>query len=404
MTVDGFFNQAGYEAYSPLFLSSTLALAYGVGFAAFISVVVHTLRTFFLPQRRITLIRLPVWFRRDIARRFRGTLKDERDVHSRLMLEYHQVPWSWYTVVFGICFIFLMIAISVFPTQTPAWAVIVTLTLSILISLPVAMLQAITNQFVPTQIFHEFVAGYILPGRPVANMILKATGHVATSQAVNMAGNFKLGHYMKVPPRLMFVVQLVAATIGTLVVTGVQIWALDNIQDICTKGQQDGFTCPSSRSFATASLIWGGVGPKRLFSPGAPYVFPLASLLPFGPHLSTYRYSNVLWFIGIGGLAPIPLYFLARRYPLSFWRYINIPVCFSGLSGMPPATGINFASWALTGFVFNYVIRRFHFRWWMRYNYILSAALDAGVVIALIVIFFAIQYPTDAQVNWWGNT
>jgi hypothetical protein len=114
-------------------------------------------------------------------------------------------------------------------------------------------------------------------------------------------------------------------------------------------------------------------------------------------------YSGVLWFIGVGGLLPIPFYFLARRYPLSFWRYINIPVCFSGLAGMPPATGINFASWALVGFIFNYLIRRFRFRWWMRYNYVLSAALDAGVVTALIVIFFAVQLPTDAQLNWWGN-
>lgn len=71
---------------------------------------------------------------------------------------------------------------------------------------------------------------------------------------------------------------------------------------------------------------------------------------------------------------------------------------------MPPATGINYASWAIVGFIFNYFIRRFHFRWWMRYNYILSAALDAGVVIALIVIFFAIQYPTGAEIVWWGNT
>ena len=248
-----------------------MAIAYGVGFAALISVVVHTLRTLFpSTNAEIRLILLLVWFRRDIARRFRGTLKDERDVHSRLMLQYTQVPWTWYGVVFGICFTFLMIAISVFPTQVPPWAVIITLILSTLISLPVAMLQAITNQFVPTQIFHEFVAGYILPGRPIANMVLKATGHMATSQAVNMAGNFKLGHYMKVPPRLMFVIQVVAATIGCFIATGVQIWALDNIEDFCTRGQKDGFTCPSSRSFATASLLWGGIGPKRLFSPGAP--------------------------------------------------------------------------------------------------------------------------------------
>ena len=42
----------------------------------------------------------------------------------------------------------------------------------------------------------------------------------------------------------------------------------------------------------------------------------------------------------------------------------------------------------------------------MRYNYILSAGLDTGVAIALIVIFFALQLPKNSTIflNWWGNT
>ena len=41
----------------------------------------------------------------------------------------------------------------------------------------------------------------------------------------------------------------------------------------------------------------------------------------------------------------------------------------------------------------------------MRYNYILSAALDSGVAIALIVIFFSLQLPKDGVfIDWWGNT
>jgi len=71
---------------------------------------------------------------------------------------------------------------------------------------------------------------------------------------------------------------------------------------------------------------------------------------------------------------------------------------------MPPATGINYASWAIVGFIFNYFIRRFHFRWWMRYNYILSAGLDAGIGISMLLIFFTVQYPNGGiTLNWWGN-
>jgi hypothetical protein len=112
----------------------------------------------------------------------------------------------------------------------------------------------------------------------------------------------------------------------------------------------------------------------------------------------------------VGALAPIPFYFLARRYPLSLWRYINIPVFFAGVARIPPASGINYSSWVMAGFLFQWAIRRYHFRWWMRYNYILSTALDAGVALGLLVIFCTVQYPKNGGIGlntiqtWWGNT
>ncbi|KAF9015044.1 OPT oligopeptide transporter protein-domain-containing protein [Cyathus striatus] len=347
IVTDGIFDQEKYSAYSPVFMSTTLLMAYGISFASFPSVFVHTF----------------LWFRKDIMRRFRSSLKDERDVHSRLMQYYPEVPMWWYGVVGVIAFAFLCVAIEIFPTGLPIWAALIGFIIAACLSIPLSMLQAITNQQVPTQVMHQLIAGYMLPGRPVANMIFKSIAYIGTNQAIGFAGDLKLGHYMKIPPRIMFSIQVVAATVSCFVVTLVQEWMFANIEDICTTTQKDG-----------------------LFSPGAPY-------------------SPLLWFFLVGTLAPIPFYFLARRFPLSFWRYINIPVFFAGLGAIPPGTGINYISWAVTGFLFNYVIRRYHFRWWMRYNYILSAALDAGVALAIIVIFFCLQLPKGGfEIVWWGNT
>jgi len=118
------------------------------------------------------------------------------------------------------------------------------------------------------------------------------------------------------------------------------------------------------------------------------------------------RYSGILWFFLIGLLAPIPFYFLARRYPFSIWRYINIPALFGVLQYLPDLTAINYISSIIWGFVFNYAIRRFHFRWWMQYNYILAVALDAGTAISMVVIFFTLTLPKRGgiELHWWGNT
>ena len=50
-------------------------------------------------------------------------------------------------------------------------------------------------------------------------------------------------------------------------------------------------------------------------------------------------------------------------------------------------------------------MRRYHFRWWMRFNYILSAGLDSGVAIAVLVIFVTMIYPKgEINLKWWGTT
>lgn len=46
VVTNGIFDLAKYEAYSPAFLPATLAIAYGVSFASFASVIVHTFRQY----------------------------------------------------------------------------------------------------------------------------------------------------------------------------------------------------------------------------------------------------------------------------------------------------------------------------------------------------------------------
>jgi len=57
--------------------------------------------------------------------------------------------------------------------------------------------------------------GYILPGKPIANVCFKTYTYISMSQAVSFLQDFKLGHYMKIPPRSMFIVQVCKATYKT---------------------------------------------------------------------------------------------------------------------------------------------------------------------------------------------
>jgi OPT family oligopeptide transporter len=211
------------------------------------------------------------------------------------------------------------------------------------------------------------------------------------SQALTFASDMKLGHYMKVPPRSMFWAQTIATIIAGTVQLGVQAWMFTNIPNICSPTQKDGFICPSTEVFGNASIIWGVIGPQRQFSAGQVY------------------YALSFFFL-IGALCPLIAWIITRKYPNSFVKYVNFPVIFAGTGAIPPASAVNFVPWTIVGFIFQYVIRRRHFAWWTKYNYVLSAALDSGVAVSSVLIFFILQYPRSGTIglntiqSWWGNT
>ncbi|KAF8577861.1 OPT oligopeptide transporter [Ramaria rubella] len=365
VVVNGVFQPELYQQYSPIYLPTTFVISYGLQFASFTATIVHVF----------------LWYRKDIARQFRHSLRQERDIHARLMCAYLEVPEWWYVLLGIVAFVVGLVVIEVFNTQLPVWAYILSILVSTLFMIPGGIIQAVTNQSVTLNVISEVIGGFLMPGRPIALMIYKTYGTTTVSQALAFTGDLKLGHYMKIPPRLMFSAQVIATIVSCFVVTGVQAWQFENIVDFCEPTNQDKFTCPNLQVFNTASIIWGSIGAKRVFG------------------------SEGLWFFLIGALLPIPFYFAARRWPQSLFKFVNMPVFFAGTAVMPPATGINLASWALVGFVFMYWIRRRHFRWWMRFNYILSAALDSSVAFGIMVIFLSLQLPKGGiNLNWWGNT
>lgn len=82
---------------------------------------------------------------------------------------------------------------------------------------------------------------------------------------LNYVSDMKIGHYMKIPPRTMFMAQFFAVTWLSLVQIATYNFLRGNIVGICTPDQAEGLTCPAAKTFYNASVIWGVVGPKRMF-------------------------------------------------------------------------------------------------------------------------------------------
>ncbi|KAJ7682610.1 OPT oligopeptide transporter [Mycena polygramma] len=375
LTADSTFDEESYKAYSPLFLSTTFAISYGLSFASITATITHAF----------------LFFRKQIWTQSRRAMHEQPDIHARLMSVYPQVPEWWYVIIFLSMFVCGIISIEVWNTKFPVQFFILALVIAFVYIIPIGMIQAITNQQVGLNVITELIIGYALPGHPIAMMMFKTWGYITMAQALTFTSDFKLGHYMKIPPRSMFTAQVVATILAGTVQLGVQAWMFTNIEGMCDRDQKDGFWCPSTVVFGTASVIWGVIGPNRQFSSGQ-------------------IYNTLVFFFLIGFLCPLGAWLVHLKFPNSFIRYINFPVIFSGTGLIPPASAINYVPWAIVGFTFQYVIRRRHFAWWTKYNYVLSAAMDAGVAISAVLIFFCLQYPRGGSIGatniatWWGNT
>ncbi|KAN0078386.1 OPT oligopeptide transporter domain containing protein [Tylopilus felleus] len=375
LTPNNQLNLTAYQEYSPLFLSTTFALSYGLSFASITATIVHAI----------------MFFRKQIWTQARRALHEQPDIHARLMSKYRQVPEWWYMTIFVVMFVFGILCIELWPTDFPVWGFVLSLVIAYFYIIPIGMIQAITNQQIGLNVITELIVGYAIPGRPLAMMMFKTWGYITMYQALQFASDFKLGHYMKIPPRTMFTSQVIASVISGTVQLGVQAWMFTNIVDMCSTTQKDGFVCPNTQVFGTASIIWGVIGPQRQFSSGQVYY-------------------GLVWFFLVGAICPVIAWAAQRKWPNSWVRYLNFPVIFNGTGNIPPATAVNYVTWGIVGFIFQYVIRRRHFSWWTKYNYVLSAALDTGLACSIILIFFCLQFPANGTIGannvakWWGNT
>ncbi|KAI0436535.1 OPT-domain-containing protein [Xylaria telfairii] len=408
LTPDFLFDRAAYSKYSRVYLPITYVLSYGLQFAGLASLLTHT----------------ACWHGKDIWTQWKRSLKEageenrptyepivsqgngmasirrsettdssaniedllnREDVHNRLMRRYKDAPIYWYLLTFVSMTAIGIFVVEYYPVHLPWYGLLLALGICSILFIPIGIVMAVTNQHSSIYLICQLICGAVFPGRPVANMVFVTYGYISSAQGIKFAADLKLGHYMKIPPRILFSVQMVATIISSITQITVLNWMFRNVPGICTPSAINGFTCPIARVHFNGSILWGVVGPAEFFGPNA-----------------TYR--SLVWCFLIGAVAPIPLWLYGRGKRTSIVRKINLPVLFGSLSWIPPATGLNFSVWAVVCYIFNYLIKNRASAWWAKYTMTLSAALDSGLAFGIVVVFFGFIYPGWMDsFSWWGT-
>ncbi|KAK5807853.1 OPT family small oligopeptide transporter [Linnemannia elongata] len=367
LTPDNVLDMDKYNLHGPLRITTFFALTYGIGFAGLSSMITHTW----------------LYHRHKLVAQWKQSREHSEDIHHKLMQAYPEVPDWWYAALFVGMTAVAIITCEVWDYKLPWWGVLLAVALAAIFSLPVGLIQAITNQQPGLNIITEYVIGYILPGKPIANVTFKTLGYISMAQAMTFTSDLKLGHYMKVPPRAMFWAQLVGTLIAGLVNLLTANWLLKSQENVCTPLNKE-FSCPSARTFFSASVIWGVVSPNLMFGPSS-------------------MYNAINYFFLIGFVLPIPFYFLKKAFPNSWLDYVHIPVLLAATGMMPPAQAYHYTNWLAVGFAFQFFARRYHPEWHLRFTYVMSAAFDSGVAFTGLLSFFIFTIRGVGMVEWWGT-
>ncbi|KAJ9099235.1 hypothetical protein QFC21_004115 [Naganishia friedmannii] len=230
-------NDEAWENARPLLLTPYFALSYGLNFAALSAVLVHVY----------------IWHRDDIVQAVARRHFHE-DIHNKLMQAYDAVPTWWY---------------------------IATLVIN---GMAARCITAISNTTPGLNVLTEWIAGILLPGKPIANVTFKCMGYMSMSQAINLLSDQKLGHYMHVNPK---------HTLGSIIGCFVNYAVLDQVID-------------AKQSYLDGTLV-----------------DPTGQILYLG--------------FPLGATVPIACWYLHKRYPNSRinFKKVNFAIICDGASTVP---------------------------------------------------------------------
>lgn len=331
------------------------------------------------------------WKTRDQDELERATIMadPEIDPHYKLMIQdgYTEVPHWWYVSVLVVSFVVGMVTIYGIQSTLPWWSFIVSNLIAAVFILFFGAQMGLTGFQIDLQPMIQMLAGYLTPGRPLANMYFSAFGANGIQQGQWLLRDLKLAQLSHLSPKATFTAQMLGTIIGAvfnyimmvsivnsqwdalLSISGTNIWSGQNIQ-----------------GYNTLAIAWSMA--KHTFSVG-----------------SRYEWATLSYLVGL--LAPIPFYL---AYKLTGWKWLkaaNTSIIIYNTSLLCVGVNSSLLMFFGCGFFSQFYLRRYRPALFVKFNYLISAALDGGTQVMLFVLSFAVlgasgpahDFPTYALNN-----
>lgn len=102
------------------------------------------------------------------------------------------------------------------------------------------------------------------------------------------------------------------------------------------------------------------------------------------------RYQWVTFAYPLGFAVPLPFWLLYRYTKIRFFEYFNLSIILWYTGCFFVGLNSSIFSYFLIGFFAQWYLRKYHPPLFVRYNYLVSAAMDGGTQIPLFILSFAV--------------
>ncbi|KAI8608535.1 peptide transporter MTD1 [Chytriomyces sp. MP71] len=303
----------------------------------------------------------------------------EVDDSFRLTSVHPEVPHWWYATTMLVAFA-LGFYICLKDDTLPWWAYLVTVGIAVAFIPVSGLLSGITGFSPPFKTFIQLLGGFLVPGRPIANMYFTTLGANTIAEALAMTIDLKIGQYMKVAPRAVFVAQMFGGFVGALIHYVINQIVLESKRDILLDPNGDNnWSGQNIIGFNTKAITFGTLAPKILAAGG------------------TYAWLSYAFILG--AFLPVPFWLAHRFAPKAGFNMVNTAILSWYFCIFTVGVNSGWVTRNILGFTFQFYLRKYRPAWFNKYNYILAAGLNAGTQLAVFVMSFALQGAGGVTVN-----
>ncbi|KAK3401320.1 OPT superfamily oligopeptide transporter [Sordaria brevicollis] len=311
----------------------------------------------------------------------------EGDPHYAAMSAYKEVPSLWYFSILAISILIGLICCYQQETGLPWWAFLVAVLLAWMFTIIFACMYGIVGFYYQPTSAVQMIGAYMVPRRPVANMMFTLYGSNGLVQAIQMLGDLKLAQYAKLPPKATFLAQILGTCAGSVFNWVMMNSIVDNRREILLSVEGTNiWSGQNVQTYNAQAVAWGGAANEI-----------------FGRHGMYWMVPMGLFF---GIFVPVPFWIAHQYFPKLNLNYFNTFIICTWLGWLSVGINSSLLAYFLFGFFAQGYLRRYKPVLFAKWNLIVAAAIAGGCSLIIFILTFAVAGGSGKARDfpkWWGN-